>query len=210
MGFITLLKACVLEGTGCPRSGVCLLELCMRSLSIDTSTHYLSKKNKSSNLLFWKVHACVQYTVIPSISSSSLQGLPKISNSQLYVLLYSIHWAQFLLPICSWVWGHHLTGMGNLSMGKSASSLSSQKDWHLQGMCSHWEPLWGWWRIPFKKSLLEGHFSRVGEMAQQIRILAALPEVLRSIPTNRMMAHSHLIMKSDASFWHAGALADIH
>ena len=30
-----------------------------------------------------------------------------------------------------------------------------------------------------------------GEMAQQLRV-AALPEVLRSIPTNHMVAHNHL------------------
>jgi hypothetical protein len=31
-----------------------------------------------------------------------------------------------------------------------------------------------------------------GEMAQQLRALAALPEILSSIPSNRMVAHSHL------------------
>jgi hypothetical protein len=31
-----------------------------------------------------------------------------------------------------------------------------------------------------------------GEMAQQLRALAALPEVLSSIPRNHMEAHNHL------------------
>jgi hypothetical protein len=31
-----------------------------------------------------------------------------------------------------------------------------------------------------------------GEMAQQLRALAALPEVLNSIPSNHMVAHNHL------------------
>ena len=31
----------------------------------------------------------------------------------------------------------------------------------------------------------------VGEMAQQLRALGALPEVLSSIPSNYMVAHSH-------------------
>jgi hypothetical protein len=33
---------------------------------------------------------------------------------------------------------------------------------------------------------------RPGEIAQQLRSLAALPEVLGLIPTNHMMAHNHL------------------
>jgi hypothetical protein len=33
---------------------------------------------------------------------------------------------------------------------------------------------------------------RVGEMAQQLRALTALPEVLSSNPSNHMVAHSHL------------------
>jgi hypothetical protein len=33
---------------------------------------------------------------------------------------------------------------------------------------------------------------RAGEMAQWLRILTALPEVLSSIPTNHMVAHNHL------------------
>jgi len=32
----------------------------------------------------------------------------------------------------------------------------------------------------------------VGEMAQQLKALAALPEVLRSIPNNHIVAHNHL------------------
>jgi hypothetical protein len=33
---------------------------------------------------------------------------------------------------------------------------------------------------------------RAGEMAQQLRVLTALPEVLSSISSNHMMAHNHL------------------
>ncbi|KAM7335327.1 hypothetical protein ACRRTK_005804 [Alexandromys fortis] len=33
---------------------------------------------------------------------------------------------------------------------------------------------------------------RAGEMAQWLRALAALPEVLSSIPSNHMVAHNHL------------------
>jgi hypothetical protein len=33
---------------------------------------------------------------------------------------------------------------------------------------------------------------RAGEMAQQLRPLTALPEVLSSIPNNHMVAHNHL------------------
>jgi hypothetical protein len=32
----------------------------------------------------------------------------------------------------------------------------------------------------------------IGEMAQQLKILDALPEVLSSIPSNNMIAHYHL------------------
>jgi hypothetical protein len=32
----------------------------------------------------------------------------------------------------------------------------------------------------------------VGEMAQQLRALTVLPEVLSSIPSNHMVAHNHL------------------
>jgi hypothetical protein len=31
-----------------------------------------------------------------------------------------------------------------------------------------------------------------GDMAQQLRALVALPEVLSSIPSNHMVAHNHL------------------
>jgi hypothetical protein len=31
-----------------------------------------------------------------------------------------------------------------------------------------------------------------GEMAQQLRALAVLPEILSSIPSNHMVAHNHL------------------
>jgi hypothetical protein len=33
---------------------------------------------------------------------------------------------------------------------------------------------------------------RAGEMAQWLRALTALPEVLSSIPSNHMVAHNHL------------------
>jgi hypothetical protein len=33
---------------------------------------------------------------------------------------------------------------------------------------------------------------RTGEMAQQLRTLAAFPEVLSSIPNSLMVAHNHL------------------
>jgi hypothetical protein len=33
---------------------------------------------------------------------------------------------------------------------------------------------------------------RAGEMAQRLRALAALPDVLSSIPSNQMVAHNHL------------------
>jgi hypothetical protein len=34
--------------------------------------------------------------------------------------------------------------------------------------------------------------ARAGEIAQQLRALTALPEVLSSIPSNHMVAHNHL------------------
>jgi hypothetical protein len=33
--------------------------------------------------------------------------------------------------------------------------------------------------------------SRAGEIAQRLRALAALPEVMSSIPSNHMVAHNH-------------------
>jgi hypothetical protein len=42
-------------------------------------------------------------------------------------------------------------------------------------------------RIPFIK-VIRG----AGEMAQRLRALTALPEVLSSIPSNHMVAHNHL------------------
>jgi hypothetical protein len=45
---------------------------------------------------------------------------------------------------------------------------------------------------------VKGHFihsflkNRAGEMAQQLRALTALPEVLSSNPSNHMVAHNHL------------------
>jgi hypothetical protein len=35
-------------------------------------------------------------------------------------------------------------------------------------------------------------YSRAGEMAQSVRALTALQEVLSSIPSNNMVAHNHL------------------
>jgi hypothetical protein len=49
-----------------------------------------------------------------------------------------------------------------------------------------------------------------GEMAQRLRALAALLEILSSIPSKHMMAQNHHIMKSDDSFWYADVHADIH
>jgi hypothetical protein len=44
-----------------------------------------------------------------------------------------------------------------------------------------------------------------GEMAQRLRALAALREVLSSIPSNHMVTHNHLNeVWSGALFWHAG------
>jgi len=40
---------------------------------------------------------------------------------------------------------------------------------------------------PLSRVILEA-----GEMAQQLRALTALPEVLSSIPSNHMVAHNHL------------------
>jgi hypothetical protein len=39
---------------------------------------------------------------------------------------------------------------------------------------------------------LRNHNSEAGEMAQRLRALTALPEVLSSIPSNHMVAHNHL------------------
>ena len=41
--------------------------------------------------------------------------------------------------------------------------------------------------------------SRAGEMAQRLRALTALPEVLSSIPSNHMVAHNHLMPSSGVS-----------
>jgi hypothetical protein len=38
-------------------------------------------------------------------------------------------------------------------------------------------------------------------MAQQLRALTALPEVLSSNPSNHMVTHNHLLMGSDTLFW---------
>jgi hypothetical protein len=44
----------------------------------------------------------------------------------------------------------------------------------------------------FKASLDNTHFWGAGKMAQWLRALTALPEVLSSNPSNNMVAHSHL------------------
>jgi hypothetical protein len=40
-----------------------------------------------------------------------------------------------------------------------------------------------------------------GEMAQWVRAPTVLPKVLSSNPSNHMVAHNHLLMRSDALFW---------
>jgi hypothetical protein len=40
--------------------------------------------------------------------------------------------------------------------------------------------------------MLKYEFYRAGEMAQQLRTLAALPEVMSSIPSNYMASQNHL------------------
>jgi hypothetical protein len=40
--------------------------------------------------------------------------------------------------------------------------------------------------------LNQQHSNRAGEMAQQLRALIALPDVLKSILNNHMVAHNHL------------------
>jgi hypothetical protein len=44
----------------------------------------------------------------------------------------------------------------------------------------------------FKPVSLKVVYVRAGEMAQQLRALTALPEVLSSIPSNHMVAHNYL------------------
>jgi hypothetical protein len=43
-----------------------------------------------------------------------------------------------------------------------------------------------------KKNLISVSISWAGEMAQRLRALAALPEVLSSVLSNHMVAHNHL------------------
>ena len=45
---------------------------------------------------------------------------------------------------------------------------------------------------PIIKDLFKNYEIRAGEMAQQLRALAAPPKVLSSIPSNHMVAHNHL------------------
>ena len=45
-------------------------------------------------------------------------------------------------------------------------------------------------------------------MAQWLRALTALLEVLSSIPSNYLGTHNHLYLGSDALFWLAGVHAD--
>jgi hypothetical protein len=45
----------------------------------------------------------------------------------------------------------------------------------------------------FTENKSEGNsFKRTGEVAQRLKALAVLPEVLSSIPSNHMVAHNHL------------------
>jgi hypothetical protein len=53
-------------------------------------------------------------------------------------------------------------------------------------ICSNFYPL----KTKQNKQINKKH--RVGKMAQQLRALTALPEVLSSIPRNHMVAHNHL------------------
>jgi hypothetical protein len=46
--------------------------------------------------------------------------------------------------------------------------------------------------IPKKIFILESDSLVLGEMAQWLRALTALPEVLSSIPSNHIVAHNHL------------------
>jgi hypothetical protein len=49
---------------------------------------------------------------------------------------------------------------------------------------------------------------RAREMAQRLRTLAVLPEVLSSIPSNHMVTHNHLyLVRSGVLFWPAGKRA---
>jgi len=41
-------------------------------------------------------------------------------------------------------------------------------------------------------AIAKNTFKGAGEMAQRLRALTALPEVLSSIPSNHMVAHNHL------------------
>jgi hypothetical protein len=57
---------------------------------------------------------------------------------------------------------------------------------HTACMCTHW--------INTQKCK-----DVTGEMAQQLRALTALPQVLSSIPSNHMVAHNHLMPSSGVS-----------
>jgi hypothetical protein len=48
-------------------------------------------------------------------------------------------------------------------------------------------------------ALYENIKSQAGEMAQRLRALAALLEVLSSIPSNHMLAHNYLMPSSGVS-----------
>jgi hypothetical protein len=59
--------------------------------------------------------------------------------------------------------------------------------------------------------LLSKNVVRAGEMAQWLRALSALPEVLSSIPSNYMVAHNHLhscIGVSEAQCGHSLGVCD--
>jgi len=59
-----------------------------------------------------------------------------------------------------------------------------------------------------KNLRIKTNITRAGEMAQRLRALIALPEVLSSIPSNHMVAHKHL--GSDVLFWCMGQLQHTH
>jgi hypothetical protein len=44
----------------------------------------------------------------------------------------------------------------------------------------------------YKTIIIKNVTSRVGEMAQWLRAVTDLPEILSSIPSNHMLAHNHL------------------
>jgi hypothetical protein len=58
--------------------------------------------------------------------------------------------------------------------------------------------------------LLRNNVIQAGEMAQRLRALAALPEVMSSIPSNHVVAHKTSIGGSDILFRQADIYAAEH